>query len=357
MGVLVRKKRETGDIYVIARALNKRCSRKVPDSKTGLKLARQWRRELALGTFVWPDKKHIVENVTFGELAKEFIEASRRRLKPSTWKGYHNLIKLHLRCWNNLPVKEITKAHITKLLLSKQEQGLNTNNLRVCISAAFQYAVERELLQMNPAHALGKAVRNNTIPKKQAQALPKADRDRFLEVAEDSPYHVFFLTLFKTGMRLGEALALAVEDINWQTKQIHVCRNLTHGDWGSPKSNRTRLVNMSPQLCEVLQAYCATPRKVCKLCPEKPKLVFCDKHGNPINPDLARVEFHALLKEADVRKIRMQDCRHTFASILLTEGASIFFVMKQLGHADVKLTCNLYGHLLPENRDSASLTD
>jgi integrase len=54
---------------------------------------------------------------------------------------------------------------------------------------------------------------------------------------------------------------------------------------------------------------------------------------------------------------RLQDCRHTFTSILLSEGASIFFVMKQLGHAGVKLTCNLYGHLLPESRGSAALTD
>ena len=359
VGVLVRKKKGTEAWYVIVRALNRRCSKKVPDKKTGLKLATQLRKEIALGTFEWPEKGLKFVDIPFGRLAEEFIETAKTRLKPTTWRGYEHLIKLHLRCWKNIYLKDFTKPQITKLLLAKQEQGLNTNNLRICISAVFQFAVERELLQANPAHNLGKAVRNNTIPKKQAQALPKAERDRFLDVAKEakSPYYVFYLALFKAGLRLGEALALAVEDINWQTNQIHVCRNLTHKEWGSPKSNRTRLVNMSPQLAETLRQYCATLRKVCKLSPETIHLVFGDKYGRPINPDLARVEFHALLEEAGVRKIRLQNCRHTFASILLTEGANIFFVMRQLGHADVKLTCNLYGHLLPENRDSASLTD
>jgi len=371
MGVLVRKKKRTGDWYVIARLCNRRCSKKVPNKKTGLKLATKWKKELALGTFEWPNKTLKFSDVLFGKFVPEFLEASYMRLKPSTCKGYKQGIEQHLLpAWKNkylrggFPDDEygtvgqgITKTDVKRLLQAKQEQGLNVNNLRIIISAIFQYAVEREIIETNPAHNLGKLFRDNSVPKTTPQALTKEERDTFLEAAKDSSYHMFYTTLFKTGLRLGEALALAVEDINWSTKQICVQRNLTHKNWGTPKSGKHREVDMSPQLAEDLRTYCLNGRKVCKSSPEKVKLVFCDKKGEPISPDKARVEFHELLKEAGIKRIRLHDCRHSFASILLNAGASLFYVSRQLGHSDIKLTVNLYGHLLPEGREHAILTD
>jgi len=274
--------------------------------------------------------------------------------------GYENLIKLYLlRPWGGKCLCDITKQHVKRLLLAKQESGLNINNLRICISALFQEAVEREILPVNVAHNLGKVFRNNHVPKTQSQALTKTERDTFLALAEKekSRYCMFYMVLFKTGMRLGEALALATEDINWNSRQVTVRRNLSHNYWTTPKSGRDRKVDLIPHLVEALKEYCMAERKVCKSSPDKIKLVFSNKNGEPFNPDAARLEFHELLQKAGIKKCRLQDCRHSFASILLSQGASIFYVMKQLGHADVKLTCNLYGHLLPESRDTASLTD
>jgi integrase len=358
MGVLVRKKKETGDIFVIARAFNKRCSKKVPDAKTGLQLARQWRRELALGTFIWPDKKRVVGSVTFGEVSKAFIEASKLRLKPNTWLGYQSINNLHLRGWWKLPVQSITKAQITKLLLDKQEAGLTTHNIYTTISAIFAYAVEQDLLETNPAHRLGKRIRAASVPRKIAHALSKEERDRFLKEAEDSPYYVFFLTLFKTGMRLGEARALALEDVDWNANQIHVCRSVSHTFWTTPKTGRDRYVVMSPHLAEALRKYGLAKRKFCpQYKAEKIRLVFSEKHGNPIDPIPLREDFWANLKLAGLPRIRLHDCRHSFASQLLSAGASLFFTQKQLGHANVQTTVGTYGHLLPEGKEQIKIID
>jgi site-specific recombinase XerD len=83
---------------------------------------------------------------------------------------------------------------------------------------------------------------------------------------------------------------------------------------------------MSPKLAEDLRTYCLNGRRICKSSPDKVKLVFCDERGEPISPDKARVEFHELLEKAGVRRCRLQDCRHTMASILLNAGVSIFYV-------------------------------
>lgn len=360
MAVLVRKKKGTDDWYCVGRAMGRRTSKKVATRKVGLALKKQWERELALGTFEWPGGGRSLHlSPYFRSFAEEFLEAARKRLKPNTTTGYENLIKLHLlRPWGKKCIRDIKKPQIKKLLLAKQEQGLNIQNLRICISAIFSFAVENDLLPINPAHNLGKGFRQNFVPKTPPQALCKAERNKFLALAEKkSEYYPFYLTLFKSGIRLGEALAMAVEDINWTTSQVLVQRNLSHHNWGTPKNNKTRTVNLSPQLVSVLHRACEKKRPVCQSSPDKVALIFSTRTGGPLNPDVVRIEFHKLLAEAGVRRIRLQDCRHTYASILLTAGASIFFVQKQLGHRSAELTTSTYGHLLREGKDTAALSD
>ena len=106
-----------------------------------------------------------------------------------------------------------------KLLLARQSQGLVVNNLKICISAVFAEAVERELIPANPAHNLGKIFRNG-MPKTQAQFLSKEQVGVFLKmVKQDAPeYYDFLLTAFRAGMRLGELLGLAWDCVNFDTK-------------------------------------------------------------------------------------------------------------------------------------------
>jgi integrase len=57
--------------------------------------------------------------------------------------------------------------------------------------------------------------------------------------------------------------------------------------------------------------------------------------------------FKPLLEEAELPDIRFHDLRHTFASIALSKGANINAVSKMLGHSSVRITLDVYGHLMP----------
>lgn len=116
-----------------------------------------------------------------------------------------------------------------KFLFDKQAEGLVISNIRICISAIFAEAVQRELVLVNPARNPGKVFRNSA-PKRRIQFLNKEQVAKFLEtVKQHKPeYHDLILTAFRTGMRLGEVRALAWDCVNFDTKQITVRRSYSH---------------------------------------------------------------------------------------------------------------------------------
>ena len=57
--------------------------------------------------------------------------------------------------------------------------------------------------------------------------------------------------------------------------------------------------------------------------------------------------FTRLLEKAELRRVRVHDLRHTFASLLLQQGESVVYVKEQLGHGSIQITVDTYGHLIP----------
>ncbi|HSQ85753.1 MAG TPA: site-specific integrase, partial [Desulfobacterales bacterium] len=60
-----------------------------------------------------------------------------------------------------------------------------------------------------------------------------------------------------------------------------------------------------------------------------------------------------LLKKAGIREMRLHDIRHTFASLLLSNGESPVYVKEQLGHSSIQITVDIYGHLIPSSNRGA----
>ena len=62
---------------------------------------------------------------------------------------------------------------------------------------------------------------------------------------------------------------------------------------------------------------------------------------------------HKCLEKAGLRKIRFHDLRQAFATLLIQNGENLAYVKGQLGHSSIKLTVDVYGHLVPgANRDA-----
>jgi integrase len=76
-------------------------------------------------------------------------------------------------------------------------------------------------------------------------------------------------------------------------------------------------------------------------------LVSTQPNGRPIERKSDRRSWKALLREADVREVRLHDGRHTAATLLLSEGVHPRVVMEVLGHAQMRTTTDTYSHVMP----------
>ena len=84
-------------------------------------------------------------------------------------------------------------------------------------------------------------------------------------------------------------------------------------------------------------------------------LVFTTPEGGLIDPaNLRHRVFEPTLRVAGLRKMRIHDLRHTFASLLINQGENLKYVQHQLGHASITTTVDRYGHLMPDAHIGAS---
>jgi integrase len=211
---------------------------------------------------------------------------------------------------------------------------------------------------VNPAARLGRLTRTDK-PKRQAQALTREEAERFLEAVLDvcPEFYGLFLTALRAGLRRGELLALQWGDIQFgdgeddPNRYILVQRNWVRGEFTTPKSKKSRRVDLSRQLRRVLlelrdqrllKAFLAGKTSVAD------DLVFCSTTGTILNGDnVYHRQFLPTLEKAGLRRFRFHELRHTFGSQLIRDGASLTYVKEQMGHSSIQVTVDIYAHLIP----------
>ena len=172
------------------------------------------------------------------------------------------------------------------------------------------------------------------------QILTPPEIRRLLEAA-DEPVRTVLMCAALTGMRHGELFGLRWEDIDLESNRIFVRRALWRGKFVTPKSRRSRrAIDMAPTLRAALSRLSSRFHG---------GLVFCSSNGKPIDPDnfVHRV-WRLVLRRAELRRVRFHDLRHTYASLLIAQGAHPKYIQAQLGHASIQTTLDRYGHLMPD---------
>jgi integrase len=169
------------------------------------------------------------------------------------------------------------------------------------------------------------------------------------------------LCSLRTGMRIGEVFGLEWGDVDFNGCFLEVRRSIVKGRVETPKNGKTRRVDMSKQLTGTLKEL-RTQRKretLSKGWAKVPDRVFVTEKGCTINTDTFRSRvFLKVLEKAGLRKTRIHDLRHTYASLLIQQGESLAYVRDQLGHHSIKVTVDTYGHLVPgENRKAVDKLD
>jgi len=355
MGVIVRQKTKgRGQPWWVFVSHNgKRTSRKIGDRQATEKVASEIRAKLQLGKFGFEEKKPVP---TFKEYADSWIKTNvPATCKQSTLRDYQDILRIHvLPVFGNLRLTDINKGMVKDFLLGKVNAGLAAStviHLKNVISGVLNKAVDNEILPANPAHSLGKIVKAKDR-KETMDPLTAGELRTLLDSVRDNykGHYPLFMLLARTGMRIGEALALQWGDIDFTGRFISVNKSLVRGRISTPKSGKSRRVDMSLQLMDTLKHHqldCKKKGLVLGL-GDIPEHVFTDSKGGPIEKNnWRRRVFNKALDKAGLRKIRIHDIRHGYATMRISQGHNIADVSKQLGHHSIKLTLDTYFHWIP----------
>jgi integrase len=368
MGVKVREKpKGSNNWWVFIDHQGRRKAKKVGKNKrVALDVAKRIEAKLVLGE-LHLSKEPENQAPSFEEYATTWMTLNvPATCKPSTEKDYRSILDNHvLPAFGKKPVTEIKRMMIKKFLMKKIKSGYaasTVSHMKSCIGGALNVAVDDGVLMANPAHRLGKISKKRDV---QSDIKPYS-RDELASLLDSFQTHfpVHYpqaLTLARTGMRLGEALALQWDDIDFEGRSITIQRTFSRGKIGLPKNGKRRRIDMSKQLTQVLKDT-KHQRKIETInngWGKVPEWVFVSNTGTALDINHWRKRvFYKAIEKAELRKIRVHDIRHTYASLLIQAGESLAYVRDQLGHHSISVTVDIYGHLTPGgNKDAVDRLD
>jgi integrase len=342
------------------------------------------RREIGAGTF--DDRRTPRAGISARMSLAEYVECWNRqypvarRLKRRTQESYANTLRLHVvsaragtRMLGELPIRDaLAFDRLRSLLVAKREAGLGDNSLRIIIATlrVLCGSARRDgLLWYDPTDGLRKEIRL-TLPtgRRRAEhirAFTQPQLECLLSVArKESELWDAYTVLANGGMRIGEALALQLDDILVDVgpsalHTLRIARELDNrGRLDTPKSGSGRTIGLAPAALAALRARLKL-RAEWKLCygwPEMPPWIFTTRSGLPYSQRNVHRDLVRILRRAGLPADHSpHDFRHTFASLHLTAGKPVKWVQEQLGHATAALTTDLYGKWIPTELPATDL--
>jgi integrase len=292
---------------------------------------------------------------------------ARTHCKIGTWKGYEAAGRLYLiPHFGTRDLRAITREDVKRLVYERLMPGRAPATVRANLAPLremLNHFVEDGVLATNPAARVLKRGRDtSTGVRRPPRFLTREELARLVETCRATAprWHLFVLTLARTGMRLGEVCALQWRDVDLDRRIAIVQRAFWRGQVQTPKNGRVRHVDLSRQLSAALRA--AFDAEQNHASAERRSLnpwIFARRDGRSPNTDnFRRRVWRRLFRDAGLPYAWPHSLRHTYASLLLQNGESLAYVKAQLGHRSIQMTVDVYGHLVAgENRAAVDRLD
>jgi integrase len=260
--------------------------------------------------------------LTLSEIIDLYLSFNYKNTRPQEQKYKLNFWKAEIGC---KLIIDITKTDIAKALSSLPSNLSNAtiNRYKAAISVVFTYACQHHDLIINPVTLIPSLAENN----QRTRYLSDSERKRLFDACRDSKWKkLYLITLMAitTGARKGELINLKWSNINFkqQTAYISITKN------GEPK--------VLPLTDDVIS-------ELNKFKHQESQLIF----NSEIKINKSYVFFKPwklALKQASIQDFRFHDLRHTTASYLAHNGASLLEIADVLGHKQIQMT-KRYSHL------------
>lgn len=237
-------------------------------------------------------------------------------------------------------------------------------NVYAVVNRMLKCAYINELIEKNPNE-------KTRLPKRpHKEVVPLLEQDQFkleeLCLRERKPMDILILVLMNTGIRMGEALGLQWNKIDFKNNIITVNQQLQAIDDTTPNAkHKTKLAIIDStktkhsnrrlpigdyivKLLKYQKSVCATNRLKYGVNYQNNELVFSKDNGGFICDTVFREHFKSRLRELNLPDTRIHDLRHSFATRAFESGTDIKLVSSYLGHSCIGITLDTYSHVTPQ---------
>ncbi|MDP7201217.1 MAG: tyrosine-type recombinase/integrase [Dehalococcoidia bacterium] len=296
------------------------------------------------------------DRLTTGQFLENWlVESVKPTLRPRTLQSYAELVRVHLGPGlGRIPLAKLAPEDVQKLINRKLASGLSPRRVQY-IHAVLRRALGQAEKWGNVARNVAKLVDAPRVVRTEIKPFTAEESRAFIQAIQDERLEALYILAIATGLRQAELLGLSWSDINLEKRQVTVRNTLQviDGEYqlAEPKSAKGRrtlvlpgivvdplLVHRGKQVADKLRAGSRW---------HDSDLVFTSRYGTPINRHNLTRDFQALLKRVGLPRQRFHDLRHTAASLLLAQNVQPRDLMEILGHSQISLTMNTYGHVMP----------
>lgn len=303
------------------------------------------------------------EKTYFAEVLEPLVEGDDATRKKSTLRTAKSRYRRHIR--EQLGSTSITDVSYDLLsgfraeLLKKTVSGQTKREVLSLLRRGLDDAVSRGLMPMNPAKLLA----NPPKRAKRVQIPDVAEVRKVIAAITDPMARMIAETLFRTGLRLNEALALQHGDWDLKRKTLTVQRSIDQasGEILLPKTAQSvRTIDVPDTLIRMYRKY--RRDQIAERIHRHDPWCFPARSGGgkgrPFNDrNFVQRHFEPAVRSAGVARLTPHSFRHVFASLLLQRGAELLYVARQLGHRQPSFTLEQYSHLLPRSSPSRATLD
>lgn len=295
-------------------------------------------------------------NVTVKQAWLELRHEKSKRVKKQTLIKDEELFK-HLNLVENEKINDITQLKYKKLVCYIENLGFSAKRCNKILGLYKQIIIYSNKYYNTSDYTLKfiETFRDTITIKQEMQFFTLEEYKKFDSIIDDFDYHTLFELLYYNGLRQGEAQALTWNDIDLIKNEVKITKTLTTKIKGEnwsispPKTkNSIRILPLTKKLCNDLK----TMKNNAKSCTDYSDDWFVFGNSIPFKESTIQKKKNEYCRLANVKQIRVHDFRHSCASLLINQGASISLVSKYLGHANISITLNVYTHMFKNELDN-----
>jgi integrase len=306
-----------------------------------------------------PDDKIMV-----GQLLDSWLaDVVPLRVAPGTLANYSSLVKHHIKpAFGRKRLSRLLPDDVQRFITSKLNEGLSTRTVRHLRGVLVQ-ALEHAVRQGRVARNVAVLTDGPRLKQRDGRTMTVDEAKKLLKVARGDRLEALYPLMLATGIPPGEAFGLPWTHVDLKSGQITVRQALSRqpggnviGD-GKTGTKGWRTIKLPSPVVEALKSHLRRQRRERKEMGEAWQdhgLVFCTPIGTPLDPDNHRRAFTALTERAGIGRWHPHELRHSATSIMLAQGVPIDVVSKILGHTSIRITADVYGHILEPQKNAAA---